>query len=720
MGCKEALLTLGEKPELRYKAAREALDEMGFDSTLDYVAHIAETLINQAGLFPHINAGNMDRQWFDRLKPFSPSMGLMLESGAERLCQKGMPHYGSPDKQPAVRLATIEAAGEAAVPFTSGILIGIGETRAERIESLLQLRRLHWRYGHLQEIIIQNFRAWEGTRMATAPEPKLEELLWTVAVARLIFGPEMNIQAPPNLSPGVLPKLVGAGINDWGGVSPLTPDFVNPDAPWPHLEQLRSETAVAGKILQERLTIYPSFIRASERWVSDSGRHRIRCATDSDGWPRTDDWTAGAECAIPATESQQLRAAFTPQQDALQSLLNRALEGDRLSESEIVRLLRARGDEFSRVCAAANALRQRLHGDRISYAVNRNINYTNLCQYRCTFCAFSKGSTEDHLRGKPYDLDESEIQRRVLEAWSRGATEVCLQGGIHPAYTGDKYLRLCELVKEAVPEMHIHAFSPLEVYHGAQTLGISVPQFLTRLRDAGLGSLPGTAAEILDDGVREIICPDKLSTAQWCEVIEAAHAAGLMTTATMMFGHVESLEHQARHLRRVRDIAERTGGFTEFVPLPFVSSESPTFLRGVARPGPTYRETMLVYAVARLVLYPHVRHIQASWVKIGVVGIADSILAGCDDVGGSLMNESITRAAGAVHGQEWSPDSITSTLAEQGFEPWHRTTLYLHAPADRARAAVSALALAPIHNTPVSSHRQSKATQSLNNDRCAT
>ncbi|HAD25003.1 MAG TPA: 7,8-didemethyl-8-hydroxy-5-deazariboflavin synthase subunit CofG, partial [Alphaproteobacteria bacterium] len=551
-GCREALFTLGDKPELRYRAAREALATLGFDSTLGYLQAMAKLVADETTLLPHLNPGLMSAADLVALRPVAASMGIMLESAAPRLCDKGMPHYGSPDKAPAVRLAAIARAGEAAVPFTSGILIGIGETRAERVASLLALRDLHDAHGHLQEVIIQNFRAKPGTKMAHAPEPDLEELLWTIAVARILFGAAMNIQAPPNLSPGVLPKIIDAGINDWGGVSPVTPDFVNPEAPWPHLEDLARETAAAGKLLVERLTVYPAFARAHARWIDPAMRPGLLRAMDSEGFARAESWSPGAETPPPAAILAQSRARdAAPVSDALNAVLARAAQGADLSEAEIVRLFQARGAEFSAVCAAADRLRARMCGDTVSYVVNRNINYTNVCYFKCQFCAFSKGKLSENLRGKPYDLGLGEIVRRAEEAWARGASEVCMQGGIHPDYTGQTYLDICRAVKAALPDMHIHAFSPLEIWQGAATLELSLEAFLSALKEAGLGTLPGTAAETLDDEVRAVLCPDKLKSDEWLAVMAAAHKVGFKTTATIMYGHVEGPEHWARHLRKI-------------------------------------------------------------------------------------------------------------------------------------------------------------------------
>ena len=796
-GCTEALFTLGDQPERRYRVAREALAEMGFESTIGYLVHVARRVHEETGLLPHVNPGVMRREELAQLREVSVSAGIMLESTSRRLCGKGGPHYGSPDKDPAVRLATLEHAGALAVPFTTGILIGIGETRRERIESLLAIRDLADRYGHVQEVIVQNFRAKPGTPMAAAPEPSLEDHLWTIAAARLLLGPETSVQAPPNLRPGALARLVEAGIDDWGGVSPVTPDHVNPEAPWPHLRELERATESAGKSLAPRLPVYPRYVADLERWVDPGLRSAVLAASDGQGLGRDSRWCAGDAAQAPgslvASDGQGLGGepdrrtegrdtghlpaglAALGQRDApgsgsvlpdaggdrrrghfaisrsetvgasgqradgrgaglfhasdgqgpgrdpalpvgngegsepaagfaasavprrvppsLARILDRVREGARLDEAEVTRLFEARGGEARAVCEAADALRRERNGDTVTYVVNRNVNYTNVCYFKCRFCAFSKGRLSANLRGRPYDLDLAEIARRTREAWERGATEICLQGGIHPDYTGETYLSICRAVKEAAPEVHVHAFSPLEVWQGARTLGIDLGEFLGRLREAGLGSLPGTAAEILDDEVRRVICPDKITTGEWLEVMESAHRVGLGSTATIMFGHVDGYRHWARHLLRVRDLAGRTGGFTEFVPLPFVHMESPMYLRGRSRRGPTLREAVLMHAVARLALDPWIVNIQTSWVKMGPAGMRLALAAGANDAGGTLMNESITRAAGAGFGQEMPPARLESVIRQMGRSPRQRTTRYTEAPVERRNASFGAPAL---------------------------
>ena len=703
-GCKEALFTLGDKPERRYAAARRALAGLGHATTLDYLAAMAELVLSETGLLPHLNPGVMSAAETAALRPVSVSQGIMLESAAPRLCARGGPHWGSPDKEPSRRLAAIAAAGAARVPFTSGILIGIGETRAERIDALLALRDLHDAHGHIQEIIVQNFRAKPGTRMAGAPEPALEELVWTIAMARLLFGPEMNIQAPPNLSPGGLERLLDAGINDWGGVSPVTPDHVNPEAPWPGLDALADRTAARGKVLTERLAIYPAFARDPGRWVDPRVQPALLAASEAEGYGRGDPWSPGMAGAIP-----DIVTAGGASSSRLNPILERALAGGGLERREVAALFRARGRDLAAVLRAADGLRAEVNGETVSYVVNRNINYTNVCSYRCQFCAFSKGKLSENLRGRPYDLALGEIARRTAEAWARGATEVCMQGGIHPDYSGATYLEFCAAAREAAPDIHVHAFTPLEVWQGAATLGTDVGSFLERLRAAGLGTLPGTAAEILDDEVRRVICPDKVTTGEWLEVMRTAHGLGLRSTATIMFGHVDGPENWARHLLRVRDLQAETGGFTEFVPLPFVHMEAPIYLKGRARRGPTFREAVLMHAVARLALHPHLANIQTSWVKMGARGAEAALAAGANDLGGTLMNETITRAAGASHGQEMPPAAMERLIRGIGRVPRQRTTLYGDAPRERTRAAAAAAPLEAVVNTPATKFARSPA-----------
>ena len=688
VGCREALFTLGDQPELRYRAARDALAALGHATTLDYVEQAARAVHEATGLLPHVNPGVMPAASLAAMRSVSVSGGLMLESTSQRLCKRGGPHYGSPDKVPSVRLETLREAGRQNIPFTSGILIGIGETRRERLESLLAIRAIHAEFGHIQEVIIQNFAPKPGTKMAGAPAPTLAEHLWTVAVARLMFGPGMSIQAPPNLQPEGLRQLIDAGINDWGGVSPVTPDHVNPEAPWPEVERLRAVTEGAGKTLVPRLAVYPEYIRDLPKWVAPGFHTAILRSIDSEGYAREDQWYSGAATTELPPDSVRLLNSLAPRAvSALDRILFRARDGARLSEGEITRLFEARGSEFTRVVKAADALRRQVCGDTVTYVVNRNISYTNICYFKCAFCAFSKGQGSNDLRGAPYNLDLTVIAGRVREACERGATEVCMQGGIHPSYTGETYLSICRAAKQAVPDIHIHAFSPLEIWQGATTIGLPLREYLERLKAAGLATLPGTAAEILDEDVRRRICADKITTAQWVEVIETAHAVGLCTTATIMFGHVESPVHWARHLLTVRDLQARSGGFTEFVPLPFVHMEAPMYRKGRARKGPTFREAVLMHSIARLALHPLVTNIQASWVKMGAQGVLACLQAGANDLGGTLMNEYISRSAGASHGQEMLPSDLELMIAGIGRRARQRTTLYGIVPAGEALLA---------------------------------
>ena len=698
-GCTEALFTLGDKPELRHAAARRELDAMGYASTNAYLADMCALVLKETGLLPHVNAGVMTRDELIAMRAVSASQGLMLETTAERLCARGEVHYRSPDKVPAVRLAMLREAGELAIPFTSGILIGIGETRDERLDALFALRDLHRRYGHLQEIIVQNFRAKQRTPMADSDEPDLDDLLWTIAAARLIFGPAMNIQAPPNLSHADFPRLLDAGINDWGGVSPLTPDHVNPEAPWPELTALEQGTRRAGYTLLRRLPIYPAYIADTDsdgarRWLDPALVTPTLQPCDAHGWGRDDRWSSGGDIRPP--QPQPLAATLDPRID---TTLNALAGGSEPTAAMLETLFSARGSDVEIVCAAADELRRTVNGDAVSYVVNRNINYTNICAYTCGFCAFSKGSTHDDLRGKPYDLDHEEIARRVVEAVERGASEVCLQGGIHPRYSGQTYLDILRTVKRAAPDVHVHAFSPLEISHGAATLGISVREFLTQLKAEGLGTLPGTAAEILDDDVRAIICPDKLMSAEWLQVIETAHAVGLKTTATIMFGHVDTPAHWASHLLKIRALQARSGGITEFVPLPFVHMEAPIARRGKTRRGPTFREVRLMHAVARLALHPLIPNIQVSWTKLGPDGARICLNGGANDLGGTLMNESISRAAGSTHGQEFAPAEMDAFIASLDRTPQPRTTLYKPADPAQLQRAHNAAPLTPMVQT---------------------
>jgi FO synthase len=697
-GCKEALFTLGEKPERRYRVAREELSSMGFDTTIEYLAAACRAVLEHTSLLPHANPGTLTYEEASLLKDVSVSQGMMLETLSKRLLARGEAHFGAPDKRPAVRLATLENAGRARVPFTTGLLIGIGETLAERVDALLAIREAHERHGHIQEVIVQNFRAKPDILMRAHSEPSVADMRLTIALARLILGPEVGVQAPPNLAPDEYGTYLDAGLTDWGGVSPVTIDHVNPEAPWPQLDDLRRATEGRGFLLVERLAVYPHYCASPssiDLWIAPDLRNRVLDSTDAEGYRRSGEWCSGGTVAPPeasriAIGNAQMGAFRVPGRIVRPSItraLDRAADGVELDEDEIALLFTARGAEAERLFSVADDLRKRAVGDEVTYVVNRNINYTNMCYFRCGFCAFSKGPKSLNLRGDPYLLAEEEVAMRASEAREKGATEVCMQGGIHGSFTGDHYVRYLRAVKEAVPDIHVHAFTALEVWQGAQTLGVSVHAFLERLRDAGLSTLPGTAAEILDDEIRAIICPDKITTAQWCEVHRIAHSLGLRSNATIMFGTVEGPRNWARHLMVVRELDRElvensdTGGLFEFVPLPFVHMAAPIYLKGRARRGPTFEEALKMHAVSRIALFGRVDNIQVSWVKMGIEGCKLALQVGANDLGGTLMNENISRAAGAAHGQELTPADMEALIRSVGRVPRRRTTLYASTPA---------------------------------------
>jgi FO synthase len=679
-GCHEALFTLGERPELRYPSAARWLAEHGYASTVEYLADACRRVLDETGLLPHANAGALFADELAALRPVSASQGMMLESLADGL----EAHRRAPDKAAGRRLATLEAAGRLAIPFTTGILVGFGETRADRLEALAAIAAAHARYGHVQEVIVQNFLPKPGTAMHAHPTCPPGELRWSIAAARLVLPPEVHVQAPPNLSDDLAP-LLEAGIDDWGGVSPVTADHVNPERAWPALDALRAATEAAGHALAARLTVYPGFALDPERWLDPALRFGVLDAADAEGLAREDGWCSGGlapppalVAEIPGDDRTPVRlAAATPRAgSAVAEVLGGVTLGQELGEDEIVTLFSARGPEVRAVAEVADGLRRAANGDEVTFVSNRNINYTNVCTFKCRFCAFSKGPLSLNLRGAPYLLDLEEITRRVVEAEAAGATEVCLQGGIHPNFDGDYYVDVLGAVRAGSERIHIHGFTALEVTEGARRSGVPLADYLVRLQVAGLKTLPGTAAEILDDEVRAVLCPDKIDTEEWLDAHRTAHSVGLRSNVTIMFGAVEQPVSWARHMVRTRALQRETGGFTEFVPLPFVHMATPIYLQRRARRGPTFRETVLMHAVGRIAYRGAIDSIQVSWVKTGVAGTRQILMAGANDVGGTLMDENISRAAGASHGQGMGVAELAALVAPLGRPLVQRTTLY--------------------------------------------
>ncbi|WP_200175419.1 bifunctional FO biosynthesis protein CofGH [Tomitella cavernea] len=719
LGCKEALFTLGDRPEDRWPEARTWLAERGYESTLDYVRAMSIRVLEDTGLLPHLNPGVMSWAELSRLKPVAPSMGMMLETTSERLfTDKGEAHYGSPDKDPAVRVRTLTDAGRLTIPFTTGILVGIGEDARERAESVHELRRLHKAFGHVQEVIVQNFRAKEDTAMRQAADADIETYRAAIAVARLVLGPAMRVQAPPNLvSPEECAMLLAAGVDDWGGVSPLTPDHVNPERPWPEIESLAAITATAGFALGERLAAQPKYVAAGQPWIDpriaahvsaladpatalacadaaprglpwqepdpqweSSGRVDLEKAIDLEGRrseTRSDlgsafgDWDTVREQVL-ALEHQRDGAPERLDSDVLAALRHAEADPAGCSREEYTALASADGAGLEAVVALADSLRRDTVGDDVTYIVNRNINFTNICYTGCRFCAFAqrKGDAD------AFTLSAEEVADRAWQAHVAGATEVCMQGGIDPELPVTGYADLVRAVKARVPSMHVHAFSPMEIVNGASRGGESVREWLTALKEAGLDTIPGTAAEILDDEVRWVLTKGKLPTAEWVDVISTAHEVGLPSSSTMMYGHVDAPHHWVGHLEVIRGIQDRTGGFTEFVLLPFVHQSSPLYLAGASRPGPTMRENRAAHALARIMLHGRIAHIQTSWVKLGVEGTQAMLQGGADDLGGTLMEETISRMAGSTNGSEKSVSELHAMAAGIGRPARQRTTLY--------------------------------------------
>jgi FO synthase len=724
-GCLEALFTLGDRPEDRWDVAAEWLSERGYSSTLDYLRACAIAVLEETGLLPHLNPGVMSFEEMSRLRPVAASMGMMLETSSSRLfTEKGEVHFGSPDKDPVIRLRTIEDAGKLNIPFTTGILVGIGETIAERADSLLKMAEIAKTYGHVQEIIIQNFRAKEDTAMRNSPDADRQEYLACIAVARLIFGPRMRIQAPPNLSePSEFAELISAGIDDWGGVSPITADHVNPERPWPEIELLAQQSKLAGFDLKPRLTIYSNYALSPERWVDPKLKSHIAALVDSAGLAKAKiipvgmPWQESGESlqslgrtdlgnSIDTTGreadsrsdfdsiygnwqsiSEKLKSLDTSSSAFIKSsfvaALTKVVENPRsISRSEALTLFAADGPELELLVKAADEKRAELVGDDVTYVVNRNINFTNVCYTGCRFCAFAQRKTD----ADSYLLSIDEIKSRVNEAWLLGANEVCMQAGIHPNLSGDIYFEVAKAVKEVAPDMHIHAFSPMEIFSGAIKLGISYKEWLERAKAAGLGTIPGTAAEILDDEIRWILTKGKLPAKAWLEIVREAHLLDIKSSATMMYGHVDNESHWYDHILTIRNLQDETGGFTEFVPLPFVHYSSPIYLAGVARPGPTVRENRVVHAMARLLLAGSINNIQCSWVKLGLNGpdgVLSLLAGGVNDIGGTLMEETISRMAGSTNGSLRTVAELEEIAQLANRPARQRTTTYGPVPADR-------------------------------------
>jgi len=709
--CKEALFTLGDRPEERYDVAREWLRSRGFASTLEYVRAVAISVIEETGLLPHLNPGVMSYEELARLKQVSASMGLMLETVSDRLSAKGGPHFGSPDKHPAVRLRTIADAGRLAIPFTTGILVGIGEDARERAASVLAIRELHRRYGHIQEMIVQNFRAKPGTAMAEAREPDDEEFLAAVATTRVVMGPHISVQAPPNLSDTMQQlRLLDAGISDWGGVSPLTPDHVNPERPWPAIESLAATTASRGKTLRERLTIYPRFAGSPDPYLAGKMRAPVEVLLGEDGlavegtkpepmgwqdpdvtWkPRTIDLTfakgpeaglridAGAVYGEIPVEDAVTRAwssrELVPERlgSEIRAALRQAERHRPISDEQALALFQAEGADLDALRLVADGLRAEAVGDVVTYVINRNINFTNICYVGCRFCAFAQREIDPEA----YTLTLDEVADRAEAAWAEGASEVCMQGGIHPDLPGSFYLDLLDAVKARVPGIHVHAFSPMEILNGATKMGVSFREFLTACKEHGLGTIPGTAAEILDDDVRWLLTKGKLPADVWEEVVRTAHEVGIRSSSTIMFGHVDAPPHWVGHLRRLARIQQDTGGFTEFVPLPFIHRNAPIYLAGHARPGPSFEDSVRMHAVARILLDGVIHNVQVSWVKLGIEASSAILESGANDFGGTLMEETISRMAGAGWGIRMTPEEFDDAIRAIGRTPAVRTTTY--------------------------------------------
>jgi FO synthase len=672
---KELLVLTGERPEHNPRVAAK-LAELGFDDFTAYVVWVCEQALER-GLLPHTNLGVLDRGDLERLRAVTASQGLMLESVAERLMDTV--HAGSPTKHPAARLATIDAAGELKIPFTSGILVGIGETEDERMASLAALAQAHERHGHLQEVILQNFvphqsyygqepadiaegAAAEYWRTGVAHGPVRDAPKWASPVSlddmkRLIgearrLMPEIGIQVPPNLSDW-WPELVAAGATDLGGLS-ANGDHISPEHPFPSPVQVRKRLAQDGYALSERLCVYPEYI--DPEWVSRPVMDVIK----------TRFWSF-----IPRRGSGR-SSEVTVSDDAAPRAVEKARDGARLTAEELTALFAERRPAvIEDMRSAADELRRRLAGDTVTFVVNRNINVSNVCVVGCAFCGFGQSKRSPDA----YEHSRDEFAQRVQDGLEAGATELCIQSGIHPDWTFEDYLGWLRFAKELAPDVHLHAYSPMEVAHMCDVSGLAPREVFHRLREAGLGSTPGTAAEVLHDGVRERISPNKLPVARWVEIIEASHAEGIRSTVTVMFGHIEEPHELAEHMRVVRELQERTGGFTEFVPLSFIPFQ--TLLGRAHGVQEISREENLKHTAAfRLALGHTITNLQASWVKMGLDAATEALRWGVNDLGGTLMEESISRMAGSYHGVRLEPSELVAAAHRAGRPAAERTTLY--------------------------------------------
>ncbi|MEW6475759.1 MAG: 5-amino-6-(D-ribitylamino)uracil--L-tyrosine 4-hydroxyphenyl transferase CofH [Actinomycetota bacterium] len=655
-GCHEAVFTADSHPELRHPEAADWLARRGYDSTIDYLVAACQLVLDETGLLPRTDVGVVTADERRALRAVAPAQGLVLRGLGGDLTGQ---------------FRSIETAGALRIPFSVGLPVGAGESRDDRVETLRRLAELHQDHGHLQEVVV------------LPPSSAVEQREWreTVALARLILPETVSLQAGSEAA-------LDAGIDDWGGLEPA------------EVETVRRITEGRGFALIPRLGLRAAYARAAEEWIDPALHFAVLDRSDADGLarddpgavlphrfatranpgsgaevtpigPRSTAWYSGGDGEPPALLPARAEAT-----GAVREVLDGLALGQTAGEEELLTLLAARGPEVAAVCEAADGLRRAAVGDVVTFVRNRNINYTNVCTYRCRFCGFSKGPLSLNLRGKPYLLTLEEVVERVVDAARRGATEVCLQGGIHPDFDGEYYLHLVQAVKAAAPAMHVHGFTALEVFEGARRLTEPLESYLRRLHAAGLGSLPGTAAEILDDEIRAAICPDKITTDEWLEVHRTAHRVGLRSNITIMFGTIERPRHWVRHLLRTRALQAETGGFTEFVPLPFVHMAAPIYLERRARRGPTFREALLLHAVGRIAYHGLVDNIQGSWVKLGLAGMAQVLQAGVNDLGGTLMGENISRAAGARHGQELTEDEFRTLVAPLGRPLEQRTTLY--------------------------------------------